>query len=148
MPSYWGENPSFFPALAPQNILTDWNSADITQHALVNLTLVVTRLREMDDITGQRSCHSLRIKQVENKKTKQYFCIFLTRVCGKKRAIQPFETDGWRFIFSLCLFFPTERRFRRTVFAGERGLVLCLKWAPIPTRESWIPQSAGCLSER
>lgn len=42
----------------------------------------------------------------------------------------------------------SERRFKKTAFAGGRGLPLCQKWAPTPTPESWILLCAGCPSGR
>lgn len=52
------------------------------------------------------------------------------------------------YVLMLFFFLLTERRFKRTVFAGGRGSPLCLKWAPTPTPESWILLSAGCQSGR
>lgn len=52
------------------------------------------------------------------------------------------------YVFVLCVFFLTERRFKKTVFAGGRGLPLCQKWVPTPTPEFWTLLCAECQSGR
>lgn len=48
----------------------------------------------------------------------------------------------------IMCFFLTERRFKKTVFAGGRGLPLCQKWVPTPTPEFWTLLCAECQSGR
>ena len=111
MPCYWKKQNAFFHLL-PLRI--PWLAGRL--HLYLNMLFwpsVVTRLWEMDDVTGQRTFNSLRIKKV----AKPFFLYFINNL-WKEKDYSAIWNKSLDIYFSLCLFFPYREEVQEN----------CVRW--------------------